>query len=97
MRRGYGVRRVDQALGGAGIDAALRDELRPSLMAGRRAALTMARKRRLGPFAADVPDRARREKQIAAMLRAGHPLDIVRELFDAPTVAVAEDWAAQED
>jgi regulatory protein len=38
--------------------------------------------------------RARREKQLAAMLRAGHALDSTRELVDAATVEAAEDWAA---
>ena len=39
------------------------------------------------------PDRAAREKQIAAMLRAGHPLDSARELVDAASVEAAEEWA----
>src|SRR3546814_13842679 len=36
---------------------------------------SMAKKRGFGPFRAGEIDRAVREKQIAAMLRAGHPLD----------------------
>ena len=63
--------------------------------AARRAALTLARKRRFGPFGPGELDRALREKQIAAMLRAGHPLDSARELVDARSVEAAEDWAAQ--
>ena len=34
-------------------------------------------------------------ERIAAMLRAGHPLDSARELVDARDVAAAEEWAAQ--
>jgi regulatory protein len=55
----------------------------------------MAKKRGFGPFGAAPPERATREKQIAAMLRAGHPLDSARELVDAASVEAAEDWAAQ--
>lgn len=95
LRRGYGAARVSQALGMAGVSEDLREDVRPGGDAQRRAALTMARKRRFGPFGAAVPDRARREKQIAAMLRAGHRLDNARVLVDAPTVEAAEDWAAQ--
>jgi regulatory protein len=40
--------------------------------------------------------RALREKQMAAMLRAGHPLDFARELVNAETVEAAEEWAAEE-
>ena len=66
----------------------------PDAAAGRRAALALARKRRLGPFGAGADDRAAREKQIAAMLRAGHPLDSAREMVNAASVEAAEAWAA---
>lgn len=99
LRRGYGQRRVSQALGAAGIDADVREEVRAGEGAQRRAALAMARKRGFGPFGRAPLDRALREKQIAAMLRAGHALDSARELVDAASVEAAEDWAAigQED
>ena len=42
-------------------------------------------------------NRAAREKQIAAVLRAGHPLDSARELVNAASVAAAELWAGQAD
>ncbi len=93
LRRGYGQRRVAQALGEAGIDEALRDRVRPDEAELRRAALTLARKRRFGPFGPAAPDRATREKQIAAMLRAGHRLDSAREMVDAGSVEAAERWA----
>lgn len=95
LRRGYGARRVKEALGAAGVADDVRQELRPGEGAQRRAALAMARKRGFGPFGAAPPDRARREKQLAAMLRAGHPLDSARELVDAESVNAAEEWAAQ--
>lgn len=95
LRRGYGTRRVDQALQAAGIEEAVRLETRADEAGQRRAALTMARKRRFGPFGGDSLDRAQREKQLAAMLRAGHPLDSARHLVNAVSVEAAEAWAAE--
>ena len=95
LRRGYGHRRVGAVLREAGIDEATREEVRPGEGAGRRAALIMARKRGFGPFGREPLDRERRQKQIAAMLRAGHPLDSAREMVDAASEAAAEQWAAE--
>ncbi len=97
LRRGYGERRIGQALSAAGIAEEVRAEVRASEAARRRAALTLARKRRFGPFGAGALDRAGREKQIAAFLRAGHPMDSARVLVDAPNAATAEEWAAAAD
>ncbi len=94
LRRGYGKRRIDQALHAAGIAEELRDEVRAGEAAQRAAALALARKRRLGPYGPPPADRAAREKQIGAMLRAGHPLDSARELVNAASVEAAEEWAA---
>ena len=94
LRRGYGPRRVRQALAEAGIDEATRAETRADAAAERRAALSLARKRGFGPFGQAPPDRQQREKQLAAMLRAGHPLDSAREMVDAASEAAAEEWAA---
>ncbi len=95
LRRGYGMRRVSQALGAAGIAEDLRESVRAPESDQRRAALALARKRGFGPFGREVPERERREKQIAAMLRAGHSLDSARQLVNSPSVEAAEDWAAQ--
>lgn len=95
LRRGYGMRRVGQALAAAGIDEELREELRPDEARQREAALALARKRRLGPFGKERPDRALRQKQLAAMIRAGHSFDQARELVDAPDIEAAEQWAAE--
>lgn len=97
LRRGYGARRVNEALGQAGIAEPLRDAAAPGIAAARHAALRLAEKRRFGPFAAQAPDPARREKQLAAMLRAGHPLDIARNLVDAPSEQEAREWAGEYD
>lgn len=93
LRRGLGARRVRQALDAAGIGEADRGEAAPGEQATRHAALALARKRRLGPFGPPPVDRKAREKQIAAMLRAGHPLDSARFLVDAAGIEVAEQWA----
>lgn len=93
LRRGYGARRIDQALGAAGIAEPLREESRGNEAERRRAAMVLARKRRFGPFAiGDKSDRALREKQVAAMLRAGHPLDHVRTVVNAVSEQALEEW-----
>ncbi|KPH68543.1 MULTISPECIES: RecX family transcriptional regulator [unclassified Novosphingobium] len=93
LRRGYGARRVGEALGQAGLGEELRDEMRPDAAAERQAAVVLARRRRLGPFARELPDRPTREKHIAAMLRAGHRLDIARRVVEADDPEAAEQWA----
>ena len=90
LRRGYGARRVNQALGQAGIAEELRAEVAPRQVAAREAAATYARRRRFGPYG--VADPATREKQLAAMVRAGHGFDAARALVDALSVADVEQW-----
>jgi len=98
LRRGYGPRRVGQALGAAGIAEPLRRAVQPDAAERRQAAMRLARKRGFGPFGAAPGDRAVREKQIAAMLRAGHMLAEARAVIDAPDEIAAEQWAcAAED
>lgn len=104
--RGYGARRVEQALWSAGVDEQARENHAPDEAGRRRAAMLMARKRGFGPYArseaaeADgepMPplDPARREKQIAAMLRAGHDYEHVRRVLEARARADLEDWLAE--
>ncbi len=93
LRRGYGRRRVNQALGHAGVDEAVRDAIPIGEYDLRTAAMNLARKRRFGPFGQQSPDRAVREKQIAAMLRAGHAMEHVLAMVDAHSTREAEDWA----
>ena len=84
LRRGYGERRIGQALHAAGIGEedkqAARDEIREGAFA---AALRFAERRRLGPFAPAMADRQGRQKAAAAMLRAGHPPELVRRIVNA--------------
>ncbi len=97
LRRGFGARRVGQVLSAAGIAEETRVEVCASDAAQRRAALALARKRRFGPFGASELDRPARDKQIAAMLRAGHPFDYARALVSAADEAAAQDWAGKAD
>ena len=51
--------------------------------AGFLAAATYARKRGFGPFRTDAEQRrARKVKDVASMLRAGHSYDVVKDIFD---------------
>lgn len=90
-RRGYGQRRVGLALRAAGIDdedaAAANDAAREGAW---EAALRFAERRGLGPFAVAEMDRPGRERALAAMLRAGHPLDLARRLVAARPGEVPE-------
>lgn len=97
LRRGYGGRRIDQTLMAAGITEEIRAEARGSAGNQREAALALARKRRFGPFGTAGGDRDLRQKQIAAILRAGHPLDSARRIVDAENAAALEDWAQAVD
>jgi regulatory protein len=84
LRRGYGERRVSEALRGAGI--AEEDGAEARALAEQEAlaaAHRFARRRRLGPYAEAAPDRAGRDKAAAAMLRAGHRLELVRRVLGA--------------
>lgn len=84
LRRGYGRRRIDQALHAAGIKADDAGTARQQVEEGAfAAALRYAERKRIGPYARNEPDREARQKAIAAMLRAGHPMETVRKLVDA--------------
>jgi regulatory protein len=90
-RRGYGERRVRDALAAAGIGeedgAEAREQARDSAWAS---ALRFAERRRIGPFAQEQADRAGREKWMAAMIRAGHPPSLSRRLVSAPPGTIPE-------
>lgn len=80
-RRGYGERRVRQALRASGIEE--EDSAKACEEAGSGAwnsALRFAERRRIGPFASAPADRPARQKALAAMLRAGHAMDLARRL-----------------
>ena len=96
QRRGMGRRRIAEALGQAGIDADTAAEAMPGEAEARASVLACARRRRLGPFAREVvADRAAREKQVAALLRAGHSMTHARQVLDLPDPEAAEEWLAE--
>lgn len=81
--RGYGLRRVGQALFAAGIGEEEGVEARSLAHDNRvEAALKLARRRRIGPFANVAPDGPGREKAMAAMLRGGHGFALSRAIVD---------------
>ena len=84
--RGYGKRRVMDALKSAGIEeehgAGARDHADAEAVS---AALRFARRRRVGPFAESAPrDPREKEKALAAMIRAGHGFDLSRAILALP-------------
>jgi regulatory protein len=96
LRRGYGARRVGETLGQAGVAEELRGAVRPGEGAQRAAALVLARRRRFGPFAVQASEDPKlRDKQIAAMLRAGHPLDIARRIVESEDADALAEWAGE--
>jgi regulatory protein len=81
--RGYGKRRVVQALRAAGVEEAHSESARSHADGDAvGAALRFARRRRLGPFAQGAPtDPRQREKALAAMIRAGHSFDLAKAIL----------------
>lgn len=82
--RGYGLKRVSQALAQAGVSEADGEDARTVAEDGAvEAALRFARRRRIGPFGAGRTDPAAREKALAAMIRAGHGFMLAKAIVDA--------------
>lgn len=81
--RGYGARRVQQALTVAGINEEEGAEARSfAEEEAAEAALRFARRRALGPYAVRKPNPQERERALAAMIRAGHGFAIARAILD---------------
>ncbi len=99
LNRGYGARRVSQALYAAGIEEDLREQVAPDAFHRREALQIMVRKRRFGPYyqardgAELQPDR--REKQIAALLRAGHGFTDIRTVMCARNSDAVDEWVEE--
>jgi regulatory protein len=82
--RGYGARRLGEALGALGIgEADGRKARRQAEESAWSTALRFAERRRFGPYAKDEPDDASRRRAFGAMLRAGHAPEHVRRILDA--------------
>lgn len=80
--RGYGERRVGQALHAAGIGESDAEAARGHARDGAvEAAVQFARRRRLGPFSNTAAGPETREKALAAMVRAGHGFRIAKAIL----------------
>jgi regulatory protein len=97
--RGYGRRRVEEALRHAGVEDSVRQAHAPGEAANRKAAALMAQKKRLGPWSSargeagdPLSQRKAHEKAVAAMLRAGHQYDHVRLILAAPRAEDVAQW-----
>ena len=81
--RGFGKRRLIQTLRIAGVgeeDSETAREHADDVVVS--AALRFAERRRIGPFASAPPrDPKEREKALAALIRAGHPFALSREII----------------
>lgn len=83
QRRGYGERRIAEALRAAGVETEEAEAVKEQGRDGAyEAALRFAKRKRIGPFGDPNADRAARTKAFAAMMRAGHPIDLVREVLN---------------
>lgn len=90
-RRGYGARRVGEALRAAGIEEADAADAKAEADAHAwQSALRFAERRRIGPFARTEMDRDACEKSLAAMMRAGHPPNLARRIIWARPGEVPE-------
>lgn len=87
--RGYGKRRLEQKLRISGIgdeDAAAARE--HSEREAVESAVRFAERRRIGPFGTVAPpDPNRRQKALAAMVRAGHSFELARIIVEWPVGA----------
>ena len=85
QRRGLGARRVAGAFREAGIDEGDADSVAPAI-ADRavESALAFARRKRIGPYGSGEGDRKLHDKQLGAMLRAGHRFDLARKIVATP-------------
>ncbi|HEU0310496.1 MAG TPA: RecX family transcriptional regulator [Sphingomicrobium sp.] len=81
--RGYGERRVRQALAIAGIGDEDGAEARTlAEEEAVEAALRFARRRSIGPFGPRRPTPIERERALASMVRAGHRFDLAKAIID---------------
>ena len=96
--RGYGEHRVGQALHAAGIAGedgeAARGHARDDAV---EAALHFAKRRRIGPFAAVLPDPQAREKALAAMVRAGHGFRLAKAILALRPGAAVDSQALEDE
>lgn len=102
LGRGRSTAAIRAALRDKGVDAAdteralatLTDETPDPELA---AAIALARRRRLGPFAPPAVRHARRDKDLGVMARAGFPRAVACRVIDAPDIPALDRLATQTD
>jgi regulatory protein len=94
-RRGTSTKLTRRRLQMAGVDADTLDTAMAALdqeldtdprQREWRAAVTLARRRRLGPYRPDKERKDKRARDLAAMARAGFDYDVARKVIDAASV-----------
>jgi regulatory protein len=98
-RRGASARMIRAQLHQKGVDGDLIDtaideqEEEAGTNAEETAAMTLARKRRIGPYRPEELRAANREKDLALLARSGFSYDIALKVIDAETTEdLAPDW-----
>ncbi len=81
-RRGFGARRIGAALQAAGIDRDTAQETMPGEDEAWIAADVFARRKRIGRYGEGSVDARQKQRQFAAMLRAGHGVGLARCFVD---------------
>ena len=83
LKRGYGANRLKIALRHAGISAdKAASAARIDTDSAFQAAMTFARRKRLGPFGPPLDEARVRNRAVAAFVRAGHSYEIVRKILE---------------
>ena len=105
LRSGKSLRRIraflmSKAIDGELIDRLIAERAGPDGAVEFGAAMTFAKRRRLGPFArskeeSDEAARARREKALGAFSRAGFPFPLAKLILDSKSVAALEALAQE--
>ena len=99
-RRGASARLIRAQLAQKGVDRDIADaaiaenEEEMGADAERAAAITLARKRRIGPFRPEEKRTANREKDLAALARAGFSYDVALAVIDAESAEQLKDGLA---
>lgn len=93
-RRGGSARKIEAQLAAKGVDRdTIQSVLQNDEQSDEDAARTFARRRRLGPYRTSGRSDDRRDKDLAAMCRAGFSFETARRVIDAETVADLETGA----
>ena len=82
-RKGYGARRIGAALHSAGIAREVVTDVMPDDAASLAAAEAYARRKRIGAFGSAPADQKLCNRQLAAMLRAGHSFELAKRFVTA--------------